>query len=198
MLINAQTQAIDLQAKLFRGFGDPSRLAILEALRDGPLTVGEIVQATGLSQSNVSNHLGCLRDCGLVTSEQNWRYVTYQLSDDRVGDLLALAESRGAHHASETRHKSGGFDFREVRYGNARCLYGCARKGSTLSRPEIHGDDYEICWVLKGSLRIRLPHEVHDLATGRAIQFDAILEHTYEALADCEIVIVHMRKGKRF
>lgn len=93
MLINAKTQPIELQAKLFRGFGDPSRLAILETLRDGPLTVGDIVKATGLSQSNVSNHLGCLRDCGLVVAEQNWRYVTYQLSDDRVGALLELAES---------------------------------------------------------------------------------------------------------
>ena len=83
----------ELQAKLFRGFGDPSRLGILDALRDGPLTVGEIVETTGLSQPNVSNHLGCLRDCGLVVSEQEGRYVTYHLSDDRVGELLALAES---------------------------------------------------------------------------------------------------------
>lgn len=93
MLINAQTQAIDLQAKLFRGFGDPSRLAILEALRGGPLNVSEIVEITGLSQSNASNHLACLRECGLVVSEQNWRYVTYRLSDDRVGALLELTES---------------------------------------------------------------------------------------------------------
>jgi DNA-binding transcriptional ArsR family regulator len=93
MLISAQHQSIELQAKLFRGFSDPSRLAILTALRDEPLTVGEIVKATGLSQSNVSNHLGCLRDCGLVVAHQNWRYVTYQLSDDRVAGLLELAES---------------------------------------------------------------------------------------------------------
>lgn len=83
----------DLQAKLFRGFGDPSRLGILDALRDGPLTVGEIVETIGLSQPNVSNHLGCLRDCGLVVAEQEGRYVTYHLSDDRVGELLSLAES---------------------------------------------------------------------------------------------------------
>ncbi|WKZ52618.1 MAG: metalloregulator ArsR/SmtB family transcription factor [Anaerolineales bacterium] len=83
----------NLQAKLFRGLGDPSRLGILDALRDGPLTVGEIVETTGLSQPNVSNHLGCLRDCGLVVAEQEGRYVTYHLSDDRVGELLALAES---------------------------------------------------------------------------------------------------------
>lgn len=83
----------NLQAKLFRGFSDPSRLGILDALRDGPLTVGEIVETTGLSQPNVSNHLGCLRDCGLVVAEQEGRYVTYHLSDDRVGELLSLAES---------------------------------------------------------------------------------------------------------
>ncbi len=93
MLITANIQPTELRAKLFRGFGDPSRLAILETLRNGPLTVGEIVEATGLSQSNASNHLACLRDCGLVVAEQNWRHVTYHLSDDRVGVLLELAES---------------------------------------------------------------------------------------------------------
>lgn len=93
MFLNADPKAIELQAKLFRGFGDPSRLGILVALRRGPLTVSELVQKTGLSQSNASNHLACLRDCGLVTARQAGRYVTYQLSDDRVGELLELAES---------------------------------------------------------------------------------------------------------
>ncbi len=93
MLLTAQKTELRIKAKLFRGFGDPSRLSILDTLRNGPLTVGEIVEATGLSQSNASNHLGCLRDCGLVVAEQNGRYVTYHLSDDRVGDILALAES---------------------------------------------------------------------------------------------------------
>ena len=93
MLLTAEKIGLNLKAKLFRGFGDSSRLSILEALRSGPLTVGEVVAATGLSQSNVSNHLGCLRDCGLVVAEQEGRYVSYHLSDDRVGDILALAES---------------------------------------------------------------------------------------------------------
>ena len=93
MIIVSSPSKTELQAKLFRGFGDPSRLGILDVLRNGPLTVSEIVEATGLSQPNVSNHLGCLRDCGLVIAEQEGRYVTYHLSDDRVGELLALAES---------------------------------------------------------------------------------------------------------
>jgi transcriptional regulator with XRE-family HTH domain len=115
-----------------------------------------------------------------------------------TADLLALAESRSAHRAEESRHRSGGFEFREIHYGNARCLYGVARKGSTLSRPEVHGDDYEICWVLKGRICFRLPHEQHELSAGQAIQFDAIFEHTYEAIDDSELMIVHMRKEKRF
>jgi DNA-binding transcriptional ArsR family regulator len=92
MLMNAQAQAIDLQAKLFRGFADPSRLSILLALRDGALTVSEIVTATELGQSNVSNHLSCLKDCGLVVSTQSGRYVRYALSDRRVAKLLNLAD----------------------------------------------------------------------------------------------------------
>ncbi|MGD2158330.1 MAG: metalloregulator ArsR/SmtB family transcription factor, partial [Anaerolineales bacterium] len=77
MLIDAVTKEQTIKAKLFRGFSDPSRLKILEVLRSGSLTVGEIVEKTGLSQPNTSNHLSCLRDCGLVLAEQNGRFVTY-------------------------------------------------------------------------------------------------------------------------
>ncbi len=93
MFLTADATSLTIKAKLFRGFGDPSRLGILDALRNGPLNVNEIVRATGLSQSNVSNHLSCLRDCGLVAAEQAGRHVTYQLSDDRVGELIEMAES---------------------------------------------------------------------------------------------------------
>jgi DNA-binding transcriptional ArsR family regulator len=92
MLLLANPKSIEIQAKLFRGFSDPSRLSILDALRGGALPVTEIVAATGLTQSNVSNHLACLRDCGLVVTEQEGRFVYYQLSDKRVGKLLNLAD----------------------------------------------------------------------------------------------------------
>ncbi len=92
MFIHAEFQNTALKAKLFRGFSDPSRLAILEALRHGPLNVTEIVTETGLSQSNTSNHLSCLADCGLVSRLQRGRYVVYQLSDQRVDILLSLAQ----------------------------------------------------------------------------------------------------------
>jgi DNA-binding transcriptional ArsR family regulator len=92
MLLHANPKSIAIQAKLFRGFSDPSRLSILDVLQGGALTVSEIIEATGLSQSNVSNHLGCLRDCGLVFARQQGRFVYYELSDQRVGQLLSLAD----------------------------------------------------------------------------------------------------------
>ncbi len=84
---------LEVKARFFRGFSDTSRLEILETLRQSPCTVGEIVETTGLSQSNISNHLSCMRECGLVVAEKQGRYVTYRLSDDRVSELISLAES---------------------------------------------------------------------------------------------------------
>lgn len=83
--------SLTTKAKLFRGLSDGSRLAILEALREGTRSVGEVVSVTGLTQSNVSNHLACLLDCGLVTREQRGRFVYYELADAQVEELLALA-----------------------------------------------------------------------------------------------------------
>ena len=92
MLLIAENLELELKAKLFRGFAETSRLSILEALRAQPLNVGELVQITELSQSNISNHLACLRDCGLVMSEQRGRFTYYRLADERIDGLLRMAE----------------------------------------------------------------------------------------------------------
>ena len=92
MMPTLQAQAIALKAKLYRGFADPSRLAILETLQEGPLPVHAIVAKTGLARTNVSNHLRCLSDCDLVTSESRGRYTFYQLSHPKVADLLRITE----------------------------------------------------------------------------------------------------------
>lgn len=92
MILSSRPQSTSLKAKLFRGFSDPSRLAILEVLRLRPMTVSEIVEATGLSQSNTSNHLGCLRDCGLVNAIQQGRFTSYQLADPRVMNILETVD----------------------------------------------------------------------------------------------------------
>lgn len=86
-------EGLEQKTKLFRGFSDSSRLAILESLRDGPRSVSELIELTGLTQSNASNHLSCLLGCGLVAREQRGRFVYYRLSDSRVVDLLELGDA---------------------------------------------------------------------------------------------------------
>jgi ArsR family transcriptional regulator, cadmium/lead-responsive transcriptional repressor len=82
-----------LKARLFRGLADPSRLTVLQALRDGPRCVSEIVVATGLSQPNASAHLGCLAACGLVTRERRGKFIYYAIAGRRVPKVLGEAES---------------------------------------------------------------------------------------------------------
>lgn len=82
---------LDVRSALFRGFADPSRLSIVESLRSGELRVSDVVEATGLSQPNVSGHLSCLWECGLVAREKRGREVYYRLVDG-VGELLAAAD----------------------------------------------------------------------------------------------------------
>lgn len=85
-------RSIRIKAKLFRGFADPSRLSIIEVLRTGKKSVGELVELTGLSQPNVSNHLRCLADCDMVRSERDGRYIYYRLSDERIDIILSYCE----------------------------------------------------------------------------------------------------------
>ncbi|MEM7261050.1 MAG: metalloregulator ArsR/SmtB family transcription factor [Planctomycetota bacterium] len=86
------TLDIASKAKLFRGLADPSRLSILEALRDGPLNVGAVVEVTGLSQPNASSHLECLFCCGLVDRERDGRFVYYRIRSRQVHQLLAAGD----------------------------------------------------------------------------------------------------------
>lgn len=86
-----ERRAIEVKARLFRGLADPSRLRVLEALREEPRCVSDIVEATGLSQPNASSHLTCLWECGLVDRDQRGRFVYYRIADARVASLLSVA-----------------------------------------------------------------------------------------------------------
>lgn len=95
--MSMQLQKLGLKAKLFRGLGDPTRLAILESLKEGEKAASQIVLETGQSQPNVSTHLACLLDCGLVKNRRSGRNVLYSLRDRKVARLL----DEGDHLLSE-------------------------------------------------------------------------------------------------
>lgn len=72
---------------------DPLRQRILLALLEGPAYPSELVRALGTTPSNLSNHLACLRGCGLVVAEREGRRIRYELSDPRLRHALQdLAE----------------------------------------------------------------------------------------------------------
>jgi DNA-binding transcriptional ArsR family regulator len=93
MLIAENDERLQIKAKLFRGFADPNRLAILEALCFGEKNVSELVEATGISQSTVSNHLRCLLASGLVKNRRDGRNVLYRFRDDSIVRILALGDA---------------------------------------------------------------------------------------------------------
>ena len=115
-----------------------------------------------------------------------------------LSDLISLAENRTSHRVTAERYDSGDFTFDRVDYGNLRAMRAVAPAGAKLSTPSLHRDDYELFWVLKGRVRFSLPRENYELHAGESIQFDALLPHTYETLEDSEIIITHLKKGKRF
>jgi DNA-binding transcriptional ArsR family regulator len=91
--LSPQATATDVLAKYFRGFGDPTRLRILDLLRKEERSVGELVQALRQPQPKVSNHLACLRWCGFVTAERRGKRVFYRLADERVAQVIDLTKS---------------------------------------------------------------------------------------------------------
>ena len=78
---------------MFRGFADPTRLAILVELLPGERRVADLVVAVGGSQSNISGHLACLKGCGLVVDRPGERrQVFYRLACPEVAKLLRAGE----------------------------------------------------------------------------------------------------------
>jgi DNA-binding transcriptional ArsR family regulator len=89
-------------AEQFRALAEPSRLQLMNCLFAGERTVGELVDASGLSLANVSKHLGVLWRAGWVEREKDGLVVRYRLADERTFGLCELmCERVRARTASE-------------------------------------------------------------------------------------------------
>jgi DNA-binding transcriptional ArsR family regulator len=78
---------IELVAQRFRVLGEPMRIKLLDRLRQGDATVGELQEALGASQQNISKHLGILHAAGMVARTKNGTRARYSISDPTVFDL---------------------------------------------------------------------------------------------------------------
>lgn len=83
----AQLQEV---SELFSVLSEPTRLRMIQALHDGPLSVGQIVQATGVRQANASRQLGILHHAGVLSRKKEGNSVLYSIRLPLVLDLCAL------------------------------------------------------------------------------------------------------------
>ncbi len=95
------TSRLDVMNRLGRAMADPTRSRILMTLLEGPAYPAVLAEDLGLTRQNVSNHLTCLRDCGIVVGEPEGRQTRYEIADphltralgDLVNVVLAVDES---------------------------------------------------------------------------------------------------------
>ena len=76
-------------ARLGHAISDPTRCRLLLALCEGPAYPADLADALGVSRTNLSNHLACLRGCGLVAVSPEGRRSRYELADPRIAHALA-------------------------------------------------------------------------------------------------------------
>lgn len=79
------------KADFFKALGHPLRIWILELLRTGPRSVGELLEATASSGSSVSQQLAILRGQGIVTAERRGTTILYAVGDAAILELLDVA-----------------------------------------------------------------------------------------------------------
>ena len=75
---------VELIARRFRAVGEPMRIRLLDQLRDGDATVGELSEALGASQQNVSKHLAVLAEAGILGRRKDGNHVYYRIVDEGV------------------------------------------------------------------------------------------------------------------
>jgi len=89
-----------LVAERFKALADPARVRLLNALRDGERSVGELVDDAGLTQANASKHLARLHQLGFVNRQRDGLHIYYSLADR---DVLKLCDLMCGRIEAETR-----------------------------------------------------------------------------------------------
>lgn len=85
MRISSSTDAL---SRFGHALSDPTRTRVLLTLRNGPAYPADLAELAGVSRQTMSNHLTCLRGCGLVVAVPEGRRSRYELADERIGTAL--------------------------------------------------------------------------------------------------------------
>ncbi|WP_438823937.1 ArsR/SmtB family transcription factor [Bacillus sp. JJ1566] len=79
-----------MKVKLIHGFSNKTRIQILESIKDQEKTVSQIVEEINGNQSNISQHLACLKGCGIIVGRNEGKYCYYSLRNQHIRDLLSM------------------------------------------------------------------------------------------------------------
>jgi DNA-binding transcriptional ArsR family regulator len=80
-------------AELFQVLASPIRLAVIRLLLGGERSVSDLMAELDIAQSRLSNHLACLRNCGLVRTRRNANFIYYAIADPRIAEIVRVAEA---------------------------------------------------------------------------------------------------------
>jgi DNA-binding transcriptional ArsR family regulator len=89
-MADLMTIDLDVLSRVGTALADPTRRRVLVELLAGPAYPAELADTCATSRANLSNHLACLRGCGLVTATAEGRRIRYELTDPTLGDALQL------------------------------------------------------------------------------------------------------------
>ncbi len=103
------------KAQIFQALANPTRIAIVEALREGELSAGALLTQLGVEQANLSQHLAVLRAKHIVTSRKTGNQVYYALRDPILIQLLDLLKQYFSAHLNDTLVMLGEMDAEEGR-----------------------------------------------------------------------------------
>ncbi len=95
------SQVRQFKASIFQALAHPTRLRILEVLRDGELSVNAILSKVERDQANISQHLATLRQRGLVVNRKEGNQVFYSVRDPLLFDVLELMRRYSTTHLNE-------------------------------------------------------------------------------------------------
>jgi ArsR family transcriptional regulator len=99
----AEEELCRLQAEFCKGMAHPKRILILNLLKDGERSVNELVELTGIPQANLSQHLGILRQLGLLQTRRDGPNVRYSISDMRIVEACNLVKQTIGERLRKTR-----------------------------------------------------------------------------------------------
>lgn len=99
----APTPIYQVKAEFFRNLAHPARIRVLELLRGGDRTVGELIPEVGIEASHLSQQLGIMRRANLVQSRKDGATVVYSVSNPMIFELLDAAKKILTSSLAETR-----------------------------------------------------------------------------------------------